>query len=286
MTPDIRTYHDPASGTLTYLVMVPGGRHCAVIDPVLDFEPGTGRTSTRSAERVIADVRQRELTCDWILETHLHDDHLTAAPFLRGQIGGQIAAGKGMVGAARPYEKLFPACANSVQVGRAFDHLFEDGERFQIGALPADVLFTPGHCPAGVAYGVADRVFVGDVILTPDRGTGRTDLPGGDAAALYRAVRRILSLPEETWICPGHSFAAANRPSAWKTTIATQRAENALLREGADEAAFVAKRRLADEALPAPRCLLTSVQVNLRAGQLPEPNENGYRGLRLPLNAL
>jgi len=285
MTPDVKAFYDPPSGSISYLVAVPGGRHCAVIDPLLDFDPGSGRTATRSAEKIVAFVREHGLTADWILETHLHEDHLTAAPFLKAQIGGRIATGQGLLEAAKAFARQFPDCTNNAGIARDFDHLFQDGERFQIGALPADVLFTPGHSPSGVAYGVGDTVFVGDALLMPDCGAGRTDLPGADPGVLYDSIQRLLSLPGRTRVYPGHDAPLSGRPPAWDTTVAAQKRENVRLKNCGAVEDFIAACRNADKGLAMPPCLLAALQVNLRAGRLPEPRGNGLRYLELPLDA-
>jgi glyoxylase-like metal-dependent hydrolase (beta-lactamase superfamily II) len=283
MRPDVTGFHDPASGTVSYVVACPATRRCAIVDPVLGFDPVSGRTTLEPAEPLLAHVRGRGLACEWVLETHVHADHLSAAPRVREALGGAVGIGAGIEAVRRNFGKLF----NLGLDVPAFDRLFADDEEFQVGSLPARVLATPGHTPDGLTYVIGDAAFVGDTLFMPDSGTARCDFPGGDAGVLYRSVRRILALPPETRIFVCHDYKAPGRDAfAWETTVAEQRARNIHLHDGVAEAEYVALRTARDATLPLPKLMLPSVQVNLRAGRLPEPEENGVRYIRIPIDSL
>jgi len=283
--PAIDAFFDPATSTVTHLLADPATMRAAVIDSVLDYDPTSGRTSTRSADAVIARVRAEGLSVDWILETHAHADHLSAAPYLQRECGGRIAIGEHIVAVQRVFKALFNA-ADMATDGRPFDQLFADGETFMIGSLEARVMHTPGHTPACVSYAIGDDVFIGDTLFMPDYGSARCDFPGGDASALYASVRRLLGLPGETRLHLCHDYPPAGRAPAWVTTVAEQRADNLHLRDGISQAEFVAMRRERDRTLDMPALLLPAIQVNVRAGRFPPPEDNGTRYLKLPLNAL
>lgn len=279
----IETFFDADTATATYVVSDSDGK-AAVIDSVLDYEPTLGKISTQSADRVIEYVRANGLSVEWLLETHVHADHLSAAWYLKSQIGGRIAIGEHIRDVLGYWVPVFDAAADTPQDGTQFDHLFADNEEFSIGGLRARVLHTPGHTPACVSYLIGDAIFVGDTIFMPYVGTARTDFPGGDAATLYRSIReRILSLPPETRIFTGHDYPPEGSPAAWQSTVGEQRKSNALIRDGVGEAEFVELRNGRDRGKAAPRLILPSVQVNLRAGRLPSRNENGRRYVRIPL---
>ena len=280
MNPQVQAFFDPATGTVTYLVH--DGAAGAIVDPVLDYDAKSGRTSTASAERVAAFARERGLRIDWILETHAHADHLSAARYLRAQLGGRVAIGEQI----RRVQSVFRKVFNLRDEFPAFDHLFADGERFRIGALEAEALHVPGHTPADMAYRVGDAVFVGDTLFMPDVGTARADFPGGDARTLYRSIRRLLALPEETRLFVCHDYPPAGRAPQWETTVAGQRAANIHVRDGVSEDEFVAMRTARDRTLDMPTLILPSIQVNIRAGELPPPEDNGRSYLKIPLNAL
>ena len=285
--PLVRAFFDEATFTVSYVVRDPASKACAIIDSVLDYDPASGRTSYGSADAVIAYVRAEGLEVVWQLETHAHADHLSAAPYLQAALGGRLAIGEKIVRVQETFGKLFNAGADFARDGRQFDHLFQDGERFGIGGLPAIALHVPGHTPACMAYSVGDAVFVGDTLFMPDYGTARCDFPGGDAATLYRSIQRLLALPEETRVFLCHDYKAAERKTfVWETTIGVQRRENIHVHEGVSEADFVALRQARDRTLDMPRLILPSVQVNMRAGYLPEPENNGVRYLKIPLNAV
>lgn len=281
----IQAYFDPATHTVTHVVADPATRRAAVIDSVLDYDPRSGRTSTASADRVIAHVREAGLAVDWHLETHAHADHLSAAPYLKQQLGGRIAIGAHIREVQRAFKSIFNAKDLNTD-GSAFDQLFTDGERFSIGALQALVMHTPGHTPARLSYRVGADAFVGDTLFMPDYGTARCDFPGGDARTLYRSIRKLLALPPATRIHLCHDYAPDGRPIQWVTTVAAQRADNIHVHDGVGEDEFVALRSARDKTLEMPTLILPSVQVNVRAGHLPPPEDNGVRYLKIPLNLL
>ncbi len=281
--PVIDAFFDPATFTVTYLVSDPASGRAAIVDPVLDYDHRSGEATTASADRVLAKAAERGAQVDWILETHAHADHLTAAPHLKAKTGASVAIGEHI----REVQKIFGKVFNATDVsgdGREFDRLVRDGERLALGTLEIEVMHLPGHTPADVAYRIADAVFVGDTIFMPDYGTARADFPGGDAAQLYRSIRRLLALPPATRLFMCHDYKAPGRDSyAWQTTVAEQRARNVHVHDGVDEAAFVAMRQKRDATLAAPVLLLPSVQVNIRAGHLPPADANGVSYLRIPV---
>ena len=287
MKPGVTAFFDEATFTVSYVVQEPEGKHCAIIDSVLDFDPKSGRTSKDSADKVIAFVREHGLTVDWILETHAHADHLTAAPYLKSELGGQVGIGAHITDVQATFKKVFNANGAFATDGSQFDHLFVDGESFQIGAMTAEVIHTPGHTPACITYLIGDAAFVGDTLFMPDFGTARCDFPGGDAATLYGSIQKILSLPPETRLFMCHDYKAPGRDQyAWETTVAEERKSNIHVREGISEAEFVTMRSERDKTLAMPVLILPSVQVNMRAGDLPPPEDNGVRYLKLPVDAL
>jgi len=284
--PEVVAFFDPATSTVSYIVGDPEARACAVVDPVLDFDPKSGRTSTVSADALIARVRELGWTVEWILETHAHADHLSAAPHVKQALGGRIAIGEHIRAVQKVFGDLFNFEKEFLPDGSQFDRLFADGDRFSIGGLEAEVLHTPGHTPACVTYRVGDAAFVGDTLFMPDYGTARCDFPGGDAATLYRSIRRVLSLPDETRLFLCHDYQPGGREPRWETTVAEEKAKNLHVREGVSEADFVALREARDATLEMPVLILPSVQVNVRAGQLPPPEDNGTRYLKLPIDKL
>lgn len=281
--PIIDAFFDEATSTVTYLVSDPETRRAAIIDPVLDYDHKSGKASARSAERILAKAAERHATVDWILETHAHADHLTAAPLLKARTGAKVVIGEHI----RDVQKIFKAVFNAADVsedGSEFDRLVRDGEILTLGSLRIEVLHLPGHTPADVAYRIGNAVFVGDTIFMPDYGTARADFPGGDAATLYRSIRRLLSLPPETRLFMCHDYKAPGRDRyAWETTVAEERARNVHVHDGVAEADFVAMRTKRDATLAAPVLLLPSVQVNIRAGHLPPPDDNGRSYLKIPV---
>ena len=285
-SPEIKAFFDPATFTISYVVHDGAGGPCAIIDPVLDFDPKAARISTVSAQSIIDFVKEKNLTVEWILETHAHADHLSAAYWIKQQTGGKIAIGEGITGVQAHFAKLFNLGPEFAADGSQFDHLFAAGERFTVGSLVAEVLFTPGHTPACVCYQIDDAVFVGDTLFMPDYGTARTDFPGGDAHVLYESIQHILSLPAETRLFMCHDYQPGGREPKWETTVAEQREHNLMIHEGVSEEAFVSARKEKDAKLAAPVLILPSLQVNIRAGRLPEPEDNGVQYLKLPLNQL
>jgi glyoxylase-like metal-dependent hydrolase (beta-lactamase superfamily II) len=281
----IHAFYDAATHTVSHVVADPGSRRCAIIDPVLDFDPKSGRISHLSADLLIAWVRDQQLSVDWLLETHCHADHLSAAPYLKERLGGRLAIGARITEVQQVFRRLFNDPGIPID-GQPFDHLFEDGERFALGGLTVEVMHTPGHTPACVSYRVGDDVFIGDTLFMPDYGSARCDFPGGDAATLFHSVRRLLSLPDHTRLHLCHDYPPASRPACWITTVADQKAHNVHLHEGVAESDFVALRHARDRNLAMPQLLLPSVQVNVRAGHLPAAEANGTHYLKIPLNAL
>ena len=286
MQAQVKAFFDPATWTVSYVVFDAPGGHCALVDSVLDYDPKSGRTRTDSADQLIAFVREQNLTVDWILETHAHADHLSAAPYLRKHLGGKIAIGGKITQVQNVFKGIFHLEPEFATNGSQFDHLFEDGDTFAIRTLQAQALSVPGHTPACMAYQVGDAVFVGDTLFMPDVGTARCDFPGGNAHTLYQSVRKLLSLPPETRLFMCHDYPPEGRAAQWECTVADQRARNIHVHDGVSEAEFVAMRTKRDAGLAMPVLILPSVQVNIRAGELPPPEANGVSYLKIPLNAL
>jgi glyoxylase-like metal-dependent hydrolase (beta-lactamase superfamily II) len=285
--PDVSAFFDEATKTVSYLLADPASAAAAIVDPVLDFDAASGRTATHSADRLIAAVQQRGLSVAWVLETHVHADHLSGASYLQQRIGGRIGIGEHIHEVQAAFSRMFAMDAPFVAAGRVFDHLFADGEQFRVGTLEGQVMYTPGHTPACVTYVVGDAAFVGDTLFMPDYGTARADFPGGDARALYRSIRRILALPGETRLFTCHDYKAPGRDHyAWESTVAEQRARNVHVHEGIDEDSFVALRQSRDKTLTLPTLIIPSVQVNIRGGRLPEADPNGIRYLKIPIDQL
>jgi len=287
MNPQIQAFFDPATATVTYVVheATPGGA-CAIIDSVLDYDPKSGRSSTASADRVVAYVREHGLKTEWLLETHAHADHLSAAPYLQRQLGGVIAIGQSIRTVQGVFKQIFNLEPQFQLDGSQFGHLFTDGETFRIGALTATALHVPGHTPADMAYRIGDAVFVGDTLFMPDVGTARCDFPGGDAHQLYQSIQRLLGLPADTRLYMCHDYPPAGRGATWQTTVAEQRRANIHVHDGVAEDDFVAMRTRRDATLSMPTLILPAIQVNIRAGHLPPPEDNGVRYLKIPLDSL
>lgn len=285
--PIIRAFFDPETFTVTYVVHDAETQCAAVIDSVFNFDPASGRTSLRSADKVIAYVKEQGLTVEWLLETHAHADHLSAAPYLQDKLGGKIAIGEHIVTVQKVFGTLFNAGTEFQRDGSDFDHLFADGDRFKIGNLDVTVLHVPGHTPACIAYVIGDAVFVGDTLFMPDYGTARTDFPGGDARKLYQSMRRLLSLPETTRLFMCHDYLPEGRDKyVWETTVAAERKGNIHAHDEVTEDEFVNMRTARDKTLDMPRLILPSVQVNMRAGHLPPAEDNGIRYLKIPLDGV
>jgi glyoxylase-like metal-dependent hydrolase (beta-lactamase superfamily II) len=285
--PVVKTFFDETTFTATHVVHDPATRRAAVIDSVMDFDEPAGRTSFATAQLVVDYVESEALSIDWLLETHAHADHLSAAPYLQEKLGGKIAIGAEIRTVQEVFGKIFNEGTRFARDGSQFDRLFEDGDRFALGDIPAIALHVPGHTPADMAYVIGDAVFVGDTMFMPDYGTARCDFPGGDARQLYRSIHRLTALPGEARVFLCHDYQAPERPYfAWETTVAAERAGNIHVRDGVEEDQFVAMRQKRDSTLDMPKLILPSVQVNMRGGRLPEPEENGTAYLKLPLNVL
>jgi len=285
MRPQVAPFFDSATSTFTYVVHAGDGTPAAIIDSVLDFDPKSGRTSTASAERVVAFVREHDLQVQWLLETHAHADHLSAAHYLKRELGGKIAIGEQIRTVQRVFKGIFNFGEEMPADGRQFDHLFAPDEVFMVGELTARALHVPGHTPADIAYQIEDAVFVGDTLFMPDVGSARCDFPGGDAHTLYRSVQKLLALPPQTRLFMCHDYPTVSRSVTCETTVDEQRRTNIHLHEGVSEEAFVEMRTARDRTLAMPVLILPAVQVNIRAGEMPAPESNGVRYLKIPLNA-
>ncbi|SAK39423.1 beta-lactamase domain-containing protein [Caballeronia hypogeia] len=286
MQPTIQPFFDINTGTMTYVVFGATGSAAAIVDPVLDYDPKAARTSTTSADAVIAFVREQRLQVEWILETHAHADHLSAAPYLKRELGGKIGIGESIRTVQGVFKKIFDLEREFQLDGSQFDHLFSDGERFMIGELEACALFVPGHTPADMAYRIGDAVFVGDTLFMPDLGTARCDFPGGSARTLYRSIQRLLALDPHTRLFVCHDYPPATREPRWQSTVLEQREHNIHVGGGKTEDEFVVMREARDATLGMPTLILPAIQVNIRAGQFPQAAENGTTYLKIPLNAL
>ena len=285
--PVVKAFFDEPTFTASYVVHDPQTMIAAIVDSVLDFDPASGRTSTASADAIVEHVRELGLAVEWILETHAHADHLSAAPYLEEKVGGRIAIGRGILTVQDVFGKIFNEGTVFARDGSQFDRLFDDGDRFAVGGIRAVALQVPGHTPADMAYVIGDAAFVGDTMFMPDYGTARADFPGGDARRLFRSIRRLMELPDETRVFLCHDYKAPNRDHfVWETTMLAERTGNVHVHAGVSEDDFVAMRTARDATLEMPRLILPSIQVNMRAGHLPEPEPNGTRYLKLPLNTL
>ncbi len=282
----VQPFFDDKTWTVSYVIVDNATRLAAIVDPVLDFDFKSGRTTTVQADRLLAFVEDRGLQVQWILETHAHADHLSGARYLQERVGGRIAIGERITEVQATFKKLYNLERNFLPDGGQFDHLFKDGEVFKIGEVEAQALLVPGHTPADMAYLVDGAVFVGDTLFMPDVGTARADFPGGDAHTLYRSMRRILALPPETRMYVCHDYPPKGREAAWETTVAEQRAKNIHVRDGVSEDEFVAMRQARDATLDVPTLILPSIQVNIRAGRLPPAEDDGVSYLKIPLNVL
>ena len=286
LNPQVHGIFDTATSTVTYVVYEKPGSACAIIDSVLDYDPKSGRTKHTSADKVVDFVKTNQLKVEWILETHAHADHLSAAPYLKEQLGGKTAIGDHIGGVQKVFKGIFNMEADFKADGSQFDHLFKDGESIPVGGLVGHTMYVPGHTPACVAYQFGDAVFVGDTMFMPDVGTARCDFPGGDAKTLYASTRKILSLPPETRLFMCHDYPPNGRPVTFKATVAEQRAKNIHVHDGISEAQFVELRTKRDATLDMPVLILPAVQINIRAGELPPKEDNGIAYVKIPLNAL
>jgi len=284
--PLVTGFYEKRTGSVQYVVADPETKHCAIIDPVHDFDPKSGATATHSADALLAHIEREGYTLQWILDTHPHADHFSAAGYLHDKTGVPTGIGEKVVGVQRLWKGLYNLPETFPTDGSQWDRLFADGERFKIGNMEVEVMFTPGHTLASIAYRVGDAAFVHDTLFMPDSGTARADFPGGSAQALWRSIQRIMALPDETRLFTGHDYQPGGRDAAWESTVAQQRAENKHLTAVGGEAAFIALREERDHDLPMPKLILHSLQVNIRGGCLPEPEGNGKRFLKIPLDAL
>ena len=285
--PIVKTFFDETTFTATHVVHDPQTRLAAIVDSVMDFDQASGRISFENADRVADYVQSERLDVDLLLETHAHADHLSAAPYLQQKLGGKIAIGERIKAVQEVFAKVFNEGKRFRRDGSQFDHLFSDGDMFRVGAIPAIALHVPGHTPADMAYVIGDAAFVGDTMFMPDYGTARADFPGGDARQLYKSIRRLMALPDKTRIFLCHDYKAPKRDEfMWETTLGAERTGNVHVHDGIGEDAFVAMRTARDKTLGMPRLILPSIQVNIRAGRLPEPEANGTRYLKLPLSLL
>jgi glyoxylase-like metal-dependent hydrolase (beta-lactamase superfamily II) len=284
---EVRGFFDAPTFTATHVAYDPATRHGVIIDSVLDYEPASGRTSTASADSVVDFVKREALTINWLLETHAHADHISAAPYLQEKVGGRIAIGAAIATVQQVFGGIFNFGDEFARDGSQFDRLFGDGDAFAVGNIPAIALHVPGHTPADLAYVIGDCAFVGDTLFMPDYGTARADFPGGDARQLYRSIRRLLSLPDETRMFLCHDYKAPGREAfVWETTVGAQKAHNVHVHDGVREDDFVAMRTKRDAALDLPNLILPSVQVNVRGGRMPPPESNGVRYLKIPIDVL
>ncbi len=287
MSPVVTAFFDHATNTVTYVVRDPQGRRCAVIDSVLDFDYASGHTDTRSADRVIAFLCEADLDLQWILETHVHADHLSAAPYIQDRLGGRIGIGENIAVVQDVFGKIFNEGTEFQRDGSQFDRLFTEGDSFHIGQLRGEVLHTPGHTPACMTYVIGDAAFVGDTLFMPDFGTARCDFPGGSAEDLFSSIQKILSLPDSTRIFVGHDYKAPGRDEyAWESTVGEQRRNNVHVRHNVDSKEFVEMRERRDSTLSMPRLIIPSLQINMRAGRMPPSDDEGNTYLKVPVNRL
>ena len=288
--PTILGFHDPQTGTISYLVLVKGTKEeeksAVIIDPVLDFDISNGRTSTDSADRLIAAAHEHRARVEWVLETHIHADHLSAAPYLRRHFDCKVGIGSRVAEVQKIFGRIFCAEVDFLNNRNQFDHLFADGETFSVGTLMGSVRHTPGHTSACSSYLIGDACFVGDTLFMPDSGTARCDFPGGDARSLYRSIHQLLAQQDEIRLFACHDYRPGGRQALWKSTVAEQKAHNIHIRNGISEEAFVRMRKSRDATLAMPKLIIPSVQVNIQAGRMPAPEENGIAYLKLPLNTL
>ena len=286
MNPTVKGFFDPDTWTVTYVVYEKPGTPCAIIDSVLDYDPKSGRTSTKSADEVIHFIKAQQLTVQWILETHAHADHLTAAPYLKEKLGGIIGIGENIKTVQGVFKNIFNLETEFCIDGSQFDQLFAEDEKFKIGNLDAEVMYLPGHTPACIGYKIGNTVFVGDTIAMPDVGTARCDFPGGDPALLFKSIKKLLSLPADTLLYMCHDYPPEDRDVCFETTVGAEREKNIHVHDGIDESKYVEMRKARDKTLSMPVLILPAVQINIRAGSLPPAESNGVSYIKVPLNAL
>jgi glyoxylase-like metal-dependent hydrolase (beta-lactamase superfamily II) len=284
--PEVIGFFDPQTNTISYIVKDPNSPACAVVDPVMDIDYAAGRISPGSADKIIALIRERALRLDWLIETHAHADHLSAAPYIQQKLGGKLGIGENITIIQDTFGKIFNEGTEFQRDGSQFDRLFADGDRYTIGTMTAFAIHTPGHTPACMTHVIGNAAFVGDTLFMPDGGTARADFPGGDARQLYRSIKKVLSLPPDMRLFMCHDYGPGGREIRWETTVAEERARNIHIRDGVTEDEFVAMRTARDATLEMPRLIIPSIQVNIRGGQLPPPDEDGKRYLKVPVNEL
>jgi len=284
--PEVTAFFDHLTNTVSYVVKDPASRACAIIDSVMDLDYAAGRIAHRSADEIIAFIRQHDLKLEWLIETHVHADHLSAAPYIQGRLGGKLGIGEGVRVVQDTFGKVFNEGTEFRRDGSQFDRLFSDGDEYRIGGMTGFAMHTPGHTPACMTHVIGNAAFVGDTLFMPDGGTARADFPGGDARILYRSIRRILALPPETRLFMCHDYGPNGRQIQWETTVAAERASNIHVRDGVGEEEFVAMRSARDKTLDMPKLIIPSIQINMRAGELPPADESGKRFLKVPINAL
>ena len=284
--PEIQAFFEETTNTISYVVRDPTSSSCAIIDSVLDIDYAAGRIATTSADQIIAFVTEHKLKVEWLIETHVHADHLSAAPYIQSKCGGKIGIGEQITVVQETFGKVFNEGTDFQRDGSQFDHLFKDGDTYKIGALDALVMHTPGHTPACMTHVIGDAAFVGDTLFMPDGGSARADFPGGDSRTLFRSIRRVLSLPPDIRLFMCHDYGPNGRNIRWETTVAEQRAHNIHVRDGISEDEFVAMREARDKTLDMPKLIIPSLQVNMKAGELPKPDASGKRFLKVPLNVL
>ncbi|MCP4560031.1 MAG: MBL fold metallo-hydrolase [Bosea sp.] len=284
--PEVAAFFDGQTNTVSYVVKDPGSNVCAIVDSVMDIDYASGRITYDSADRIIAYVREHGLAVEWLIETHVHADHLSGAPYIQGKLGGKIGIGERITVVQETFGKIFNEGTAFQRDGSQFDRLFADGDSYRIGGLKAFAMHTPGHTPACMTHVIGDAALVGDTLFMPDGGSARADFPGGDARTLYRSIQRVLALPPQTRLFMCHDYGPNGREIRWETTVAEQHEHNIHVRDGIGEDAFVAMREARDATLPMPRLIIPSLQVNMKAGELPPPDEGGKRFLKVPLNSL
>jgi len=285
--PEVTSFFDEATNTISYVVADPQTQMCAIVDSLLDFDQASGRTKTASADKMIAFVRDHGLTCEWIIDTHVHADHLTAAPYIRKALGGKTGIGAEISTVQKVFARIFNEGQTFHTDGSQFDHLFKDGETYRIGSLEGRAMHTPGHTPACMSHLIGDALFVGDTIFMPDFGTARCDFPGGDAGTLYDSIQTLFSLPDETRVFLCHDYKAPGRDMyVWETTIGAEKLSNIHVKSGTSRDDFIKMRTVRDATLAMPKLILPSVQINMRAGDMPPPEDNGQRYMKIPINAL
>jgi len=285
-SPEVNPYYDEDTNTVSYLVVDPETKACAVVDSVLNFDYAAGAISYEQADEIISEIKSRDLNLQWLVETHVHADHLSAAPYIQEKCGGQIIISKEITTVQNIFGKVFNAGTEFERDGSQFDKLLSDGDTYNLGNIPARVIHTPGHTPACMAHVIGDAVFVGDTLFMPDGGTARADFPGGDARTLYRSIQKILTLPDATRVFVCHDYQPDGRDVEWETTLKAQRETNIHIREGITEDEFVARREARDATLKMPKLIMPSIQVNMRAGHMPEPEDNGDTYLKVPVSGL